>query len=134
MKSELGVALQDTIDKVKLMKGHKTTKDKLEEMSQAVAACTDPGFSMVKKAYQNGVKTAEDMAAANEDFDISKEEESKASRVLRKLRVGWGDKAYGACNREKNLDTRQQAAEDEMGMTQINSNSPELQEFSTSAT
>lgn len=120
--SDIGLQMQETIEKVKTMKGHTAAKEKLADMEEAL--------SFIKKAYFSGVKTAEDLASGNEDFDATDKEKSKADTVINKLRVGWGP-SNADFRRDRNADKLHQAAEEAEALTQINSNSPELQDFST---
>jgi len=122
LMSDIGLQMQETIDKVKTMKGHTVAKEKLADMEKAV--------SLIKKAYFNGIKTAEDLAAGNEDFDATDKEKSKADKVINKLRVGWSD-ANSDFRRDRAADKLQQSVEDAEALSQINSNSPDLQDFST---
>lgn len=125
--SDVGLQMQETIDKVKLMKGHAAAKEKLQEMEQAI--------SMIKQAYFKGCKTAEDMTSNNEDFDATDEQKSKADKVINKLRVGWNSDKADA-RRDRRLDKLQAAVEEQQDSgapIQINTNSPELQDFSTSS-
>lgn len=124
LMSDIGLQMQETIDKVKIMKGHTAAKEKLQEMETAL--------SLIKTAYYKGVKTAADMSSGNEDYDASDKEKSKADKVINKLRVGWNTETTGL-RRDRNIDKLHNAAEENEAAVQINSNSPDLQDFSTSS-
>jgi hypothetical protein len=128
LMSDIGLEMQETIEKTKTMKGHAAAREKLEEMEQAI--------SMIKQAYFRGVKTAEDMTASNEEFDASEEEKSKADKVINKLRVGWNSERSGV-RRDRAIDKIHAAAEENERNTapmRFSTNSPELQDFSTDGT
>lgn len=122
--SDVGLQMQETIDKIKLMKGHTAAKEKIKEMEGAL--------SMIKQAFFNGEKRAEDLASNNEDMDASDIEKSKADKVINKLRVGWNSES-GDARRDRNIDKLQAAAEEDADSApmKINSHSPDLQDFST---
>lgn len=123
--SDVGLQMQETIAKTKLMKGHAAAKEKIKEMEGAL--------SMIKQAFFNGEKRAEDMASNNEEFNASEQEKSKADKIINKLRVGWNSESSDI-RRERIIDKLHSAAEDiNTAPVQINSNSPELQDFSTNS-
>jgi len=124
LMSDIGLQMQETIDKVKLMKGHTAAKEKLKEMEESL--------SLIKTAYFNGIKTAEDMTSGNDDYEATEKEKSKADKVINKLRVGWNSETT-QLRKDRNIDRLHNAAEDTEAMIQINSNSPDLQDFSTSS-
>lgn len=131
LMSDIGLEMDDLIKRVKTMKGHKDTKDKLQEMQSIIDSLKQDGI--IKQAYFQGVKTAEDMASGNEDYDSSDEEKSKADTVINKLRVGWTTELHGD-KKDRKIDKIQNSAEaDNESSVQINSSSPELQDFSTTA-
>ena len=120
--SDIGLQMQETMKKIKTMKGHASAKENLADMEKAI--------SFIKRAYFTGIKTAEDLASGNEDFDATDKEKSKADKVINKLRVGWS--CTNANTRgDRTADRLHQAAEDAEALTQMNSNSPEIQNFST---
>lgn len=143
LHSDVSLTMDDVIEKSKKHKANMSLRDKVRDMSSAVA----PGYpevpeSIIKRAYFQGIKLAEDMAAANDDFEHDKKD-SKVDRVMNKLRIGWIDpkltskKILPVVEQENYthgdfLDDRQNhinssRGENNMGMTQINQESPELQ-------
>ena len=131
LMSDIGLQMQETIDKVKIMKGHKAAKDKLKEMEESLG--------IIKQAYYNGVKTAEDIVSGNEDSDSAEEEEvkSKADKVINKLRVGWNSEE-GNFRRDRLADklhaTSHYPDKDTGGAMHHNRHCPELQSFDTAET
>ena len=124
LMSDIGLQMQETIDKVKTMKGHKAAKDKLKEMEESLG--------LIKQAYFNGVKTAEDIVSGNKHADSSNAEDtkSKADKVINKLRVGWSS-AEGCSRKERMVDKLHSGSEDVTGVAHTNSHSPDLQSFDT---
>ena len=124
LMSDIGLQMQETIDRVKTMKGHKAAKDKLKEMEESLG--------LIKKAYFNGVKTAEDIVSGNKHTESSDVEEhkGKANKVINKLRVGWG--SSGCARKDRMVDKIHNGAEKEVtGVAHTNSHSPDLQSFDT---
>lgn len=124
LMSDIGLQMQETIDKVKTMKGHKAAKDKLKEMEQSL--------SMIKQAYFCGVKTAEDIVAGNLELGEEAPEKTKriADKVINKLRIGWsGDEAN--FRKERAVDKLHHTAENMAGTFHHNRHCADLQPFDT---
>lgn len=129
LMSDIGLQMQETIDKVKTMKGHKAAKDKLKEMEESLG--------LIKKAYFSGVKTAEDIVSGNEEADSTdeaQEQHSKAEKVINKLRVGWNTEE-GNFRRDRMADKLHASSEaldsDTGGAMHTNRHCPDLQPFDT---
>lgn len=131
LKSDLGLSMADTIERIKTHKGNHAMRGKMTDMQGVVTPLSD---GLIHRAYENGVKTAEDVAASNEEINDHLQN-TKIQNVLRKMRVGWTHPARGM---RKSVEQR---TDERCGMAtnliedapnlQINQSSPEIQDPDT---
>jgi len=136
--SDLGLSMHGTMERIKNHKNNHQLKQKVTEMNQTVLPAKN---QQILNSYESGIKHAEDMAASNEDFH-EEHHKGKAKEILKRIRIGWAHPKHTAKNALP-LGRRRDFVHDDMfenevhhhhgdsdeGLTQINSNSPELQDF-----
>lgn len=121
MTQQVAQAMLNVATKMHKLKKLNAMNSTLGGMHNAV------GQTLIKKAYESGVKYAEDLAASNDEINDHLSE-SAVEKVINKLRVGWSASKINSDKFTDRVHSMAEAYSESPTAMRFNSNSPDVQQ------